>query len=192
MDHRDSLGTYQRIEPGAINWMTAGAGIVHSERTPPELQRRGWRSHGLQLWVGLPLAHEELAPSFRHTPASAIPVWLAEGLKARVLIGALHNSVSPVATESTTLYLDVEAAPGSSFQLPARMGSIAIERACYSVDQPLEIDGVGLLALHPWRIEGRERRRDTRTTRCTLCRGRWRGTGRRTAPYVVELRVITS
>ena len=145
MDHRDSLGTFQRIEPGAINWMTAGAGIVHSERTPPDLQRQGWRSHGLQLWVGLPLAHEEQAPSFRHTPASAIPVWQAEGLKVRVLIGALHSSVSPVTTESTTLYLDVEAAPGSSFQLPARMGSTVVERACYSVDQPLEIDGVGLL-----------------------------------------------
>src|SRR5476651_1195383 len=67
MDHRDSLGTFQRIEPGAINWMTAGSGIVHSERTPSDLKGTGWISHGLQLWVGLPLASEETMPSFQHT-----------------------------------------------------------------------------------------------------------------------------
>src|SRR5258706_8997990 len=73
MIHRDSLGTVQRIEPGAINWMTAGSGIVHSERAPEDLRGVTGRLPGLQLWVGLPLAHEDTDPTFAHTPPSAIP-----------------------------------------------------------------------------------------------------------------------
>lgn len=144
MDHRDSLGNFQRIEPGAINWMTAGAGIVHSERTPPDLQQTGWRSHGLQLWVGLPLAHEACAPSFRHTPAQDLPLWFGDGVRVRVLIGELHQYRSPVVTASPTWYLDADAAPGSSFVLPAHMGTRIVERGIYSVDRAIEIDGVEL------------------------------------------------
>ena len=73
MLHRDSLGSVQRIEPGAINWMTAGRGIVHSERTPPDLRGQPHPMHGLQLWAALPKADEECAPVFAHTPAAAIP-----------------------------------------------------------------------------------------------------------------------
>src|SRR3954471_16026483 len=73
MMHRDSLGTEQLIEPGAINWMTAGRGIVHSERKPEQVRERPFVNHGLQLWVALPQDKEEIAPSFQHTPASAIP-----------------------------------------------------------------------------------------------------------------------
>lgn len=73
MDHRDSIGTFQRIEPGAINWMTAGRGIVHSERTPKDLVGKPHRTHGLQLWAALPVAHEEDEPGFCHTPAADIP-----------------------------------------------------------------------------------------------------------------------
>src|SRR6478752_3858179 len=73
--HRDSLGSVQRIEPGAVNWMTAGRGIVHSERTPSDLRDKDRRTHGLQLWVGLPKSAEESAPSFQHAEASSIPVW---------------------------------------------------------------------------------------------------------------------
>jgi hypothetical protein len=87
MMHRDSLGVAQRIEPGAINWMTAGRGIVHSERTPDDLRGVTRRSHGLQLWAALPEAHEEDAPSFEHTPASAIPELRRGGAIVRVLIG---------------------------------------------------------------------------------------------------------
>ncbi len=144
MDHRDSLGTFQRIEPGAINWMTAGSGIVHSERTPPELRRTGWRSHGLQLWVGLPLAFEETTPSFQHTPADRIPIWFGDGVKVHVLIGELHQYRSPVDTRSKTLYLDVVAAEKSTFVLPARMESTIVEHGCYSVDNAIEIDGIEL------------------------------------------------
>lgn len=107
IDHRDSLGSVQRIEPGAINWMTAGSGIVHSERTPQHLIGKVRRSHGLQLWAGLPKEHEETAPCFSHTPAAAIPVITVGGADIRVLIGKAFGLSSPVATFSETLYLDV-------------------------------------------------------------------------------------
>ncbi len=138
------LGTFQRIEPGAINWMTAGSGIVHSERTPADMKAAGWRSHGLQLWVGLPLGAEETAPSFQHIAANRIPVWFGNGVRIRVLIGELHQYRSPVETCSKTRYLDVEAAERSTFILPAGMGSSVIEHGCYSVDNAIEIDGVEL------------------------------------------------
>src|SRR6476646_2980990 len=106
MVHRDSLGSVQRIEPGAINWMTAGRGIVHSERTPDDLRSSAATIHGLQLWVGLPLAHEDTAPSFAHTPATAIPQLKFDGADVRVLIGEAWDAVSPVKTLAPTLYLD--------------------------------------------------------------------------------------
>jgi redox-sensitive bicupin YhaK (pirin superfamily) len=158
LDHRDSIGSFQRIEPGAINWMTAGAGIVHSERTPPDLARTGWRSHGLQLWVGLPRPFEEAAPSFQHVPASRIPLWLGDGVKAKVLIGELHQQRSPVTTFSRTLYLDIDAAPRSTFVLPARMESASVERGCYSVDNAIEVDGV---ELPPFTLAALETGKDT-------------------------------
>ncbi len=144
MMHRDSLGVVQRIEPGAINWMTAGSGIVHSERTPDDLRGKERRSHGLQLWVGLPKAFEEVDPSFAHTPADVIPVWQQGGVDVRVLIGELGGRRSPVDTFSKTLYLDVVAAPGAKFALPDMTHERITERAVYSLDGQLEIDGVVL------------------------------------------------
>ena len=87
MMHRDSLGTEQLIEPGAINWMTAGRGIVHSERRPEHLRNERYVNHGLQLWTALPLAQEEVAPSFSHTPADAIPECSVGDARVRVLVG---------------------------------------------------------------------------------------------------------
>ena len=136
MMHRDSTGVVQRIEPGAINWMTAGRGIVHSERTPDDLRQVQRRSHGLQLWSALPAADEELAPSFVHTPASAIPVVEVDGATVRVLIGQAWGRTSPVATRSPTLYLDIALRAGASLQLP-----LAAERALYAVDAPFTLDG---------------------------------------------------
>ena len=112
MLHRDSLGSVQRIEPGAINWMTAGRGIVHSERTPPDLRGQPHPMHGLQLWAALPKAHEECEPAFAHTPAAAIPEWRGDGVRVRVLIGEAFGARSPVKTFAPTLYLDVVAARG--------------------------------------------------------------------------------
>jgi redox-sensitive bicupin YhaK (pirin superfamily) len=139
MLHRDSLGSVQRIEPGAINWMTAGRGIVHSERTPDDLRGVQRRSHGLQLWAALPLAHEEAEPAFVHTPAAALPEWHAQGVRLRLLIGSLalpDGSAlgSPVATYAPTLYLHLELQPGAAFELPASAsGCGAVERAVYVV-----------------------------------------------------------
>ena len=137
MLHRDSLGRVQRIEPGAINWMTAGRGIVHSERRPPDLAARAYPSHGLQLWAALPRDFEETAPAFTHTPADAIPAWDQDGNHLRLLIGEALGHRSPVATFAPTLYLDVAAQPGAPLALPASLG----ERAVYPVDAALDVDG---------------------------------------------------
>jgi redox-sensitive bicupin YhaK (pirin superfamily) len=135
MLHRDSTGAVQRIEPGAVNWMTAGRGIVHSERTPPELRGRPRRSHGLQLWAALPVQDEEMAPTFVHTPAAEIPRWQGNGATVRVLVGEAFGLRSPVRTRSPTLYLDIQLRAGAALALPA-----AAERALYAVDAPFALD----------------------------------------------------
>ncbi|TFW26287.1 pirin family protein [Duganella callida] len=140
MDHRDSLGTYQRIEPGAINWMTAGRGIVHSERTPKDLVGVPHRTHGLQLWAALPVAHEEDEPGFCHTPASAIPELKIDGASVRVLIGSAFGQTSSVETYSQTLYLDVQLQPGHELVLE----NLPAEAAIYPIGGALEIDGAAL------------------------------------------------
>ena len=135
--HRDSLGSVQEILPGAINWMTAGRGIVHSERKPERLRDATYTHHGLQLWAALPQAFEEVEPSFAHTPASAIPVVLEQGVQMRVLIGEAFGVRSPVVTFAPTIYLDIALPADASFTLPA----LAPELALYLVDAAAEIDG---------------------------------------------------
>ena len=139
MMHRDSTGVVQRIEPGAVNWMQAGRGIVHSERVPKDLQQSTYRSHGLQLWVALPEADEESAPTFQHASAESIPRVRLEGATVQVVVGAAFGATSPIATRSPTLALvfDFDVAAGTSVELPA----LASERALYAVDHPFEIDG---------------------------------------------------
>jgi redox-sensitive bicupin YhaK (pirin superfamily) len=139
--HRDSLGSVQRIEPGAINWMTAGSGIVHSEREPEDLHEAEYKMHGIQLWAALPIAHEETAPSFAHTPAADIPVVQIDGATVRVLIGNAFGATSPVKTFSDTLYLDVKLEQGT-FTLPAAAAQMAI----YPLDGALAVDGEALEA----------------------------------------------
>ena len=144
MLHRDSTGVVQRIEPGAINWMTAGRGIVHSERTPDDLRGRFRTSHGVQLWAALPPAHEEDAPSFEHTPAALIPEVNLPGARVRVLIGSAFGATSPVHTLSPTVYLDIQLQAGASLAIPA----MAQERAVYSVDHGFSLDGAAIAAQH--------------------------------------------
>lgn len=140
--HRDSLGSAQLIEPGAINWMTAGRGVVHSERRPEALRGRRYVNHGLQLWVALPRELEEVAPSFTHTPASAIPALRVGAATVRVLVGEAYGLRSPVLTLSPTLYLDVQLPPASALELP----TLAPELAAYAVQGALEVDGQPLPA----------------------------------------------
>lgn len=137
MMHRDSLGSEQRIEPGAINWMSAGRGIVHSERRPADLRDKHYVSHGLQLWVALPREHEDDEPSFTHTPAQAIPEISLGDAEIRVLVGQAFGETSPVATLSPTLYLDVMLPAGGTLELPA----LAAEMAVYAVLGELSADG---------------------------------------------------
>jgi redox-sensitive bicupin YhaK (pirin superfamily) len=140
MDHRDSIGSVQRIEPGAINWMTAGSGIVHSERTPKDLVGVPHRTHGLQLWAALPKAHEEDDPSFTHTPSADIPELEVDGARVRVLIGSAFGHTSPVRTYMQTLYLDVSLRAGQEL---AHAG-LPQEAALYPVSGEVEVDGRAL------------------------------------------------
>jgi redox-sensitive bicupin YhaK (pirin superfamily) len=140
MDHRDSLGSFQRIEPGAINWMTAGRGIVHSERTPKDLLHVAHRAHGLQLWLALPQQHEEDEPTFTHTPQSALPVVNLGGAVVKVLIGTAYGQTSPVATYMQTLYLDVVLQAGQEL----RLTDLPAEAAIYPISGDLEIEEFAL------------------------------------------------
>ncbi|CAM5783429.1 pirin family protein [Rhizobacter fulvus] len=139
MMHRDSTGVVQRIEPGAINLMTAGRGIVHSERTPKDLLGVERRSHGLQLWLAVPAEHEEDAPAFQHVAGAEIPGREVGGALVRVLIGSAFGLTSPVRPVSPTLYLDLnfEVASGATLAIP----NAAAERALYSTDHDFELDG---------------------------------------------------
>ena len=134
--HRDSLGSDQAIRPGDINWMTAGRGIVHSERTSPELRRTGSTVHGLQLWVALPLAHEESDPEFRHHPADTLPAFKQQGAHIRVLAGAAYGRTSPVHTLSALFYVDMAMPAGSELPIPREHA----ERAAYVVDGVIGCD----------------------------------------------------
>lgn len=140
--HRDSLGSSQRIEPGAINWMTAGKGIVHSERGPDDLKARPYVNHGIQLWAALPVEHEEAEPAFEHTPSAAIPELDFDDVHVRVLIGEAFGSTSPVMTFAPTLYLDVHIKPGGAISMPPLAGELAV----YPSDNGIEIDGEAVSA----------------------------------------------
>lgn len=137
MMHRDSLGTGQLIEPGAINWMNAGRGIVHSERRPEHLRDVAFVNHGLQLWVALPQEREEDEPSFVHTPAGDIPEIQEGQARVRVLAGEAFGAVSPVQPASPTLYLDVRVPAAGRLVLPA----LAAECAVYAVEGDLAVNG---------------------------------------------------
>lgn len=138
--HRDSVGSVQEIRPGAVNWMTAGRGIVHSERTPDDERSKEATLHGIQTWVALPDEDEETDPWFRHHPASELPAWESEGVSFVLIAGTASGRTSPVQTFSPMIYLDVQLAPGSQFTLPSDYS----EQAIYSVTAGLQIDGMAL------------------------------------------------
>ncbi len=118
MLHRDSLGYVQEIRPGEINWMTAGKGIVHSEKVSEEILASGQRLHGIQTWVALPVEREEIEPRFEHYPADGIPSAKRDGAAIRVIIGSAYDVSSPVQTESETLYVEIKLEAGASVELP--------------------------------------------------------------------------
>ncbi|SJM29601.1 pirin family protein [Mesorhizobium delmotii] len=135
--HRDSLGTEMVIQPGDVNLMTAGRGIVHSERTPQELRGAPMSVSGLQTWLALPDDKEEVDPIFESTAAMRLPEIDAEGVSGRVVIGAFSGLRSPVVTASDTLYADLSLAPGASVKIPAN----AEERAIYTLEGEVSVSG---------------------------------------------------
>ncbi|MDX8452040.1 pirin family protein [Mesorhizobium sp. VK9D] len=135
--HRDSLGTEMVIAPGDVNLMTAGRGIVHSERTPEELRGAPMSVSGLQTWLALPDGKEEIAPVFANTSVIRLPEIDAEGVSGRVVIGEFSGWRSPVATASDTLYADLRLAAGASVKIPAD----AEERAIYTLEGDVSIAG---------------------------------------------------
>jgi len=147
MMHRDSLGMVQRITPGAVNWMAAGNGIVHSERIPDDIRDAKVAVHGLQMWVALPQEQEQGAASFSHYPEDVMPRIEVGGASLHVLIGQAFGQQSPVKPASPTLYVAGRIKAGASLQLPADYS----ERALYIVSGSASVDGepvpAGVLAV---------------------------------------------
>jgi len=149
--HRDSVGSVQPIRPGDVNWMTAGSGIVHSERTPPEVRAAGSTLAGLQCWVALPQRDEECAPSFVHVGADALPTVEGDGATARIIAGEFFGRRSPVPTLSPLFYVELQLAPGARLEIPADYA----EQAIYVVEGRLDLGADGqhepgrLLVLKP-------------------------------------------
>jgi redox-sensitive bicupin YhaK (pirin superfamily) len=134
--HRDSLGYDQMIQAGAVNLMTAGRGIVHSERAGPDRASTS-HLHGIQSWMALPSELEEAAPEFAHYPADALPAIAIAGGEVRVILGSAYGAASPVKTYSPTVYLDVRLSAGAQLTLPAEYS----ELAAYVVGGRVRIDG---------------------------------------------------
>ena len=135
--HRDSLGTEMAIRPGEVNWMTAGRGIVHSERTRPERRVDGEPIHGLQMWVALPAAREEMEAGFAHHATAEFPVIKENGKNVRVVVGSLYGASSPVPTVHETIFGDVHLKAGTSLPLDAGHE----ERAIYVIEGVVDISG---------------------------------------------------
>jgi redox-sensitive bicupin YhaK (pirin superfamily) len=135
--HRDSLGTAVTIRPGEVNWMTAGRGIVHSERTGAEKRSTGSPIHGLQMWVALPAAKEEMKAGFAHHEVAEFPVVAENGKNVRVVVGSLYGANSPVPVVYETIFGDVYLKAGSTLPLDADHE----ERAVYVIDGALDIAG---------------------------------------------------
>jgi len=135
--HRDSLNSVQAIEPGAVNWMTAGRGIVHSERSDNELRKGRQKLYGIQIWVALPKQHEETAPDFTHYPADVLPQIAGEGKTVRIIAGALFGKSSPVKTLSRLFYADAALDAGASLVL----NNDYEERGIYLLEGDVDIHG---------------------------------------------------
>jgi redox-sensitive bicupin YhaK (pirin superfamily) len=137
--HRDSLGTVQAIRPGEVNWMTAGSGIAHSERTPPPLRATGSNLFGIQSWVALPMGDEETEPTFAHHDAAELPVVEGEGKRVRLITGSLYGARSPVRTLSEMFYADAELEAGARLPVPVDHE----ERAAYVVEGAVTLSSDG-------------------------------------------------
>jgi redox-sensitive bicupin YhaK (pirin superfamily) len=138
LEHRDSLGTVREIRPGDVNWMSAGSGIAHSERTPAAARASGEHVHGIQSWVALPDGQEDGTPTFAHHPAAALPTRVGDGVELSVIAGEAFGLRSPVVTLWPTLYVHAQIAAGAFLEVPPDHG----ERAVYVVEGELAVGEV--------------------------------------------------
>jgi redox-sensitive bicupin YhaK (pirin superfamily) len=136
--HKDSLGSDQAIRPGDVNWMTAGRGIVHSERTGAELRKAGSAVHGIQSWVALPSEREEAEPAFEHVAGKYLPEVDRDGARLRIIAGAAFGLAAPVKTLSPLFYVEARLDAGAELTLPDEYA----ERAAYVVEGAIECDGL--------------------------------------------------
>lgn len=136
--HRDSIGTVQRISPGAVNWMTAGKGVVHSERTPADLRGKPQRMHGLQIWVALPAADEEIAPYFTHVPAENLPAWTENGVHFRLVAGEFGDRRAGVPVHSKLYLLEISSEQDAYLAPGDRLYG---ESGLYILEGEVEADG---------------------------------------------------
>jgi redox-sensitive bicupin YhaK (pirin superfamily) len=142
--HRDTLGSLQDINPGDVNWMTAGRGIAHSERTPAEQRGGGRPLHGMQTWVALPKAHEETAPAFHHHAAASLPRATRNGATLRVIAGSAYGETSPVAVFTDTLNVALDLDADAEIAIDATHP----ERALYILDGDAQLDGADIPRRH--------------------------------------------
>ncbi|MBN7783935.1 pirin family protein [Ponticoccus gilvus] len=136
-EHRDSLGTHQMIYPGEVNWMTAGRGVTHSERTSAMTRRTRHSLFGVQTWIALPEDREDMAPDFEHHGREALPMISDNGVEARLILGTAYGQTSPVTMQSETFYLDVTLQPGTPWPLPDDHE----DRGLYIIQGSVEIAG---------------------------------------------------
>ena len=150
--HRDSLGYAQAIRPGDVNWMTAGSGIAHSERTEPEMRRTGFRMHGVQTWVALPKMHEETAPAFEHVAATRLPAWRQGGAALRLIVGTYAGKTAPTTHFSPIFYVGAELAAGAGIAVSPEHAERAVYVADGSAvigDRTLVVGDLAVLAAGP-------------------------------------------
>lgn len=159
--HRDSLGSVQVNRPFDINLMTAGKGVVHSERAEPAFRESGGLVHGVQIWLALPEAHEDDAPSFQHHPAATLPAIAGEGHRGRVLLGRAFDAVSPIVHPSAPLLVDLELDAGAPVAVPAapERGVFVIEGAVEVGGEALGVDRLAVLSPEPAEVRALERAR---------------------------------
>ena len=142
--HRDTLGSVQDIRPGDVNWMTAGRGIAHSERTPAGTREAPHPAHGMQTWVALPKSHEEAEPAFYHHGADSLPLITRPGVTLRVIAGRAYGEESPVSVFTETFNVAVDMAPDAEFEVDAN----AVERALYLLEGKVQLDGADIPEQH--------------------------------------------
>ncbi|NWG45742.1 MAG: pirin family protein [Alphaproteobacteria bacterium] len=182
--HRDSLGIDQIIRPGDVNWMTAGRGIVHSERSPAAERKAGQRLHGIQSWVALPEETETTQPDFVHHPQDSLPRIVREGVRLRLIAGTAFGETSPVEVLSELFYLHAELDAGAELTLPREPP----ERAAYVVHGSIEVDGTRIEAgtLVAFRY-GAEARLRAAAASCVMLLG-----GRPVGPREIEWNFVAS